>query len=195
MNYQMLLLGLAGLCVLLFLVQWIRQARHALHGGTRPLAQTHPVLNWCLLLVAVLAGAGGSISNTQTEAATSQAAQSSSIKARRTERGSSSSVAKQTMANTTNNNRQGEQKPTKQPAPDRQSIRLDQNGRAALNNFAVPAKNQLQVIDAGSGNVLQTFPGQPNAGAVNYTFTRAGNYYLVLTDGQQTKTIVVNVSR
>lgn len=153
MNYQMLLLGLAGLCVLLFLVQWIRQARHTLHGGTRPLAQTHPVLNWCLLLVAVLAGAGGSISNTQTEAATSQAAQSS-IKARRTERGSSSLVAKQTMANTTNNNRQGEQKPTKQPVPDRQSIRLDQNGRAALNNFAVPAKNQLQVIDAGSGNVL-----------------------------------------
>lgn len=44
MNYQMLLLGLAGLCVLLFLVQWICQARHTLHGGTRPLAQTHPVV-------------------------------------------------------------------------------------------------------------------------------------------------------
>ncbi|MFQ9706630.1 MAG: hypothetical protein ACLRX6_06025 [Limosilactobacillus pontis] len=200
MNYQILLASLAGLGVLLFLVQWIRQTRHALHGGTRPLAKTHPTLNWCLLLVAILAGAGASVSNMQTEAATSQAAESSSVKAQRAARASSSSassasassVAKEAAAN---NNRQGEQKMDELPTPDHQNIKLDQNGRAVLNNFAVPAKNQLQIIDAGSGNVLQTFSAQPNAGAVNYTFTKVGNYYLILTDGQQTKTIVLNVSR
>lgn len=197
MNYQILLASLAGLGALLFLVQWIRQTRHALHGETRPLAKTHPTLNWCLLLMAILAGAGAGVNNMQTEAATSQATESSSVKAQRAARASSSSASASSAAEeaAANNNRQGEQKTDELPTPDHQNIKLDQNSRAVLNNFAVPAKNQLQIIDAGSGNVLQTFSAQPNAGAVNYTFTKVGNYYLILTDGQQTKTIVINVSR
>ena len=175
MNYQILLLCVAIVCLLLFLMQWFRQAWHILHGGTQPLTWNHPALNWCLLIVAVLAVAGMGVVHTKTEAATS-----------------SFQPAQSKAANT---NRQGTQQQGDLPAPDHQDLKLDQNGHAVLNNFAVPAKNQLQIIDAGNGNVLQTFPGQAAAGTVNYTFTKEGNYYLILTDGQQTKTIAVSVSR
>ncbi|MGN1280214.1 MAG: hypothetical protein ACI4T4_05930 [Limosilactobacillus sp.] len=192
MNYQIILLCVAIVCLLLFLIQWFRQARHILHGGTRPLAWNHPALNWCLLLVAVLAVAGMGVVRTKPADTTSQVERTSSSKVK--QRSSSSSQPKPAKPQPANSNRQGTQQGNP-PAPEHQDLKLDQNGHAVLNNFAVPAKNQLQIIDAGSGNVLQTFPGQPAAGTVNYTFTKAGNYYLILTDGEQTKTIAVGVSR
>lgn len=191
MNYQILLLCVAIVCLLLFLMQWFRQAWHILHGGTQPLTWNHPALNWCLLIVAVLAVAGMGVVHTKTEAATSQVAKTSSSKVRR----AASSSSQPVQSKAANTNRQGTQQQGDLPAPDHQALKLDQNGHAVLNNFAVPAKNQLQIIDAGNGNVLQTFPGQAAAGTVNYTFTKEGNYYLILTDGQQTKTIAVSVSR
>lgn len=193
MNYRIILLSVASVCLLLFLIQWFRQARHILHGGTRPLTWNHPVLNWCLLVVAVLAFAGMGVVNMKTEAATSKIAKTSSSEARPAS--SSSQPKQQAKPQAANPNRQGEQSQDNLPAPEHQDLKLDQNSHAVLNNFAVPAKNQLQIIDAGSGNVLQTFPSQPAAGTVNYTFTKEGNYYLILTDGEQTKTVAVSVSR
>lgn len=193
MNYQMILLCVAIVCLLLFLIQWFRQARHILHGGTRPLTWNHPVLNWCLLVVAVLAFAGMGVVNMKTEAATSQVAKTASSKARSAS--SSFQPKQQAKPQAANPNRQGEQSQDNLPAPEHQDLKLDQNSHAVLNNFTVPAKNQLQIIDAGSGNVLQTFPSQPAAGKVNYTFTKEGNYYLILTNGEQTKTVAVSVSR
>ena len=193
MNYRIILLSVASVCLLLFLIQWFRQARHILHGGTRPLTWNHPVLNWCLLVVAVLAFAGMGVVNMKTEAATSKIAKTSSSKARPAS--SSSQPKRQTKPQAANPNRQGEQSQDNLPAPEHQDLKLDQNSHAVLNDFAVPAKNQLQIIDAGSGNVLQTFPSQPAAGKVNYTFTKEGNYYLILTDGEKAKTVAVSVSR
>ena len=200
MNYQLVLIGLVVLCVLLFLIQWFRQVRHALRGATRPL-RTHAFFNWCLLIVAVLAGAGvGASANIDTEAAAGrQVAESSSAKpqqqsSRRAKQPTSSSQAEQSKAVAVNNNRQGSQDQSK-PAPlEKQQLKLDQNGHAT-NNFPVPAKNQLQIVDAATGDVLQTFPGQPDAGTVNYTFNKEGNYYLIYTDGTLAKTTVVTVSR
>lgn len=42
MNYQLILIGVGVLCVLLFLFQWFRQVRHALHGATRPCEPMRP---------------------------------------------------------------------------------------------------------------------------------------------------------
>ncbi|MGM9907550.1 hypothetical protein [Limosilactobacillus sp.] len=189
MNYQIILLCVAIVCLLLFIIQWFRQARHILHGGTRPLTWNHPALNWCLLVVAVLAFSGVGVAHTKTAVAPRQVTKVSSSKAQRASSSSSSQPAQ------ANPNRQGTQQQGNLPAPEHQNLKLDQNGHAVLNNFAVPAKNQLQIIDAGSGNVLQTFPGQSAAGTVSYTFTKEGNYYLILTDGEQTKTVAVSVSR
>lgn len=105
MNYQILLLCVAIVCLLLFLMQWFRQAWHILHGGTQPLTWNHPALNWCLLIVAVLAVAGMGVVHTKTEAATSQVAKTSSSKVRRAA-SSSSQPAQSKAANT---NRQGTQ--------------------------------------------------------------------------------------
>lgn len=144
MNYQLVLIGLVVLCVLLFMVQWFRQVRHALRGATRPL-RTHAFFNWCLLIVAVLAGAGAS-TNIKTEAATSrQVAESSSAKTQRAKQ-SSSSQAEKSKAVAVNNSRQGSQDQSK-PAPlEKQQLKLDQNGHAALNNFPVPAKTSSRLL-------------------------------------------------
>lgn len=195
MNYQLILGCLLAVCIILFLIQWFRQTRHALRGATSPLKRPHAALNWCLLIVAALSVGGLTTTNIKTEAVASrQAAESSSEKAQPVKTASSAQPEKSKPV-AANNNRQGEQGQDNPPAPEHQQLKLDQNSRAALNNFAVPAQNQLQIVDAGSGNVLQTFPAQQNAGTVSYTFTKEGNYYLILTKGEQTKTVAVNVGR
>lgn len=198
MHYQAFLASLVVLCTLLFLFQWFRQIRHALHGGSRPL-RTHVGLNWCLLVVALLAGGGLTLTDVQTEAAADQqAADASSVKARqsavRHARAISNSRAEKSKAVVAKGNRQGQQPQNNQPIAGHHQFKLDQGGHAIV-NFIVPAQTQLQVVDAGDGSVFQTFPAQPGAGSVSYTFTREGNYYLILTKGQQAKTVTVTITR
>lgn len=182
---QTIMLGVLVAAILLFLIQWFRQVRHILRGGQRPLALTNVFVNWGLIILAVLAGVGLLNSGFQAEAkpAARSTVTSSSTAKRSSTRANSSSVKTQ----------KGEQVAADQPAPTHKTVRLA-NGKALV-NFNVPAQTQFQVVAADSGNVLRTFTPQQSSTTVSYTFTKAGNYYLIVTKGQQAKTVTVTINQ
>ncbi|WP_267202372.1 hypothetical protein [Limosilactobacillus kribbianus] len=187
-GYQAILLSVLVLSVLVFLIQWVRQSRHIFHGGRRHLTLDNIFVNWGVLIIAILAGIGLSTSgfHAQAEAEPHQTTVKSSSS-------SSSSAPKKTSSSTSHQDvRKAEQVSADQSAPISRTVKLN-NNQAAV-NFNVPAQTQFQIVDAGSGNVLHTFVPQSAATTVSYTFTKAGNYYLLVTKGDKSKTVTLTVN-
>lgn len=192
-GHQTILICILLISILLFLVQWFRQSRHIFRGGRQPLAVTNVFINWGLLILAIFAGVSLSTSGFHAEAESGTGQQQTSSSQKKIVKKTSAASAKvSSNSASSTTTQQGKQLAADQAAPAKQIVSL--NGGKAAMNFNVPAQTQFQIVDAGTGNVLQTFAPQQGVTTVSYTFTKAGNYYLIVTKGQQAKTMTVTVN-
>lgn len=200
MANRLILIFILILCLALFATQWGQQIRRVSHGKHQPLTKLEAVGNWGLIVMACLAIIGICVSNHHPAPAHHQAvAQSKTIKHQKTTSKQSSSAATSSSSSASSSSaasssqQQGVQSNNNAPGPEVKQAQLNQ-GKAII-NFTVPANNQLQIVEGDNGNVLQTFTPQGKQSTVNYTFTKEGNYYLILTQGQQVKTTAYNISK
>lgn len=168
MSSQLILIIVLAVCSVLFIIQWVRQAYRIAHGQYRPYSRIGIAVDWLLIIAAVSSGAGLFLPGVRAEAASPQSV------------AATSKTRDDLNVNT--------------PAPAAQHLKLDQQGHANI-SYDVPAQTQFQIVEGDNGNVLKTIAPQPQVKTVSYTFSKAGNYYLIVTKNQQAKTAVVNVTQ
>lgn len=179
MSSQLILIVVLAVCSGLFVIQWIRQAYRIAHGQYRPFSKAGIAADWLLIIAAVFSGAGLFLPGVRAEADSPQKV----VATRKTHE-----------THETHETQKHTDLAVDAPAPAAQHIKLDQQGHANI-SYDVPAQTQFQIVEGDNGNVLETIAPQPQVKTVNYTFSKAGNYYLIVTKDQQAKTAVVNVTQ
>lgn len=175
MSSQLILIVVLAVCSGLFIIQWVRQAYRIAHGQYRPFSKAGIAADWLLIIAAVFSGAGLFLPGVRAEADSPQKV----VATHKTTHKAPAAHADLAVD---------------APAPAAQHIKLDQQGHANI-SYDVPAQTQFQIVEGDNGNVLETIAPQPQVKTVNYTFSKAGNYYLIVTKDQQAKTAVVNVTQ